>query len=152
MIAEIEADIVAKIKAALPSLSVEAFPDRPNLHRSASPNGSVLVVYQRSTLGSDLVAGGMVAQERTLHFDLTVLVRDLRTHQGAYPILDALYVALLGFAPIHCSKIWITQDSFVSQTDGVWEYQLTLAMRTMAIEDISASSAPLATAISILGV
>ena len=152
MIAEIETDLVNKIKAALPHLAVEAYPSKPETYRHLSPNGTVFVVYQRSTLGNDLVAGGMMAQERTLHFDLTVLVRDLRTHQGAYPILDALYVALLGFAPIHCSKIWITQDSFISQTDGVWEYQLTLAMRTMAIEDIQASSAPLATAITMLGV
>lgn len=151
MLAEIEADLVNKIKAALPNLTVEAYPSKPETYRHLSSNGTVLVVYQRSTLSDCEVSGGMIAQVRTLRFDLTVLVRDLRSHQGAYPVLDALYLALLGYAPVHCDKLWIEQDNFVSQFEGVWEYQLTLAMRSLAIEDIAASAAPLAKTFTYLG-
>lgn len=139
MLREIETALVDRLKLVLPGYAVEPFPDKPASYRLLSPKGAVLVVYRGSGL-SPTQDVGMIVQERVLQYDITLLTRDLRSHTGAYALLDVLYQSLLGFAPPNCGKIWIERDGFVSQEDGVWQYEITLAMRGMAIEDVNSDT------------
>lgn len=142
MLQEIESALVARLKTALPGFAVEPFPDRPEAYRLLSTRGAALVVYRGSGL-SPTRDSGIIVQERTLRFDVTLLSRDLRSHAGAYAMMGAAYTALLGYAPPHCGQIWFERDGFVGQNDGVWQYDITLAMRSVAVAEVDYEGGPL---------
>jgi hypothetical protein len=94
MILAIEQAIVEALAEAIPALTVEAMPENPGQYAMTSALGAVLVGYQGSSYSGFTSQGG--SQDREFHFEVTLLMRDLRTHQGAYAQLETIRETLAG--------------------------------------------------------
>lgn len=147
MIADIENALVARLLEPLKPLVVESFPGDPQGYRLGSKKGAVLVVYQGSRR-SPSRDRAVIAQERTMLFDLVVMVRDLRSHIGAYPVLKTIDRLVLGFRPAGAAAMWVERDEYIGHDDGVWSYSVTAATRIMSIADQSLPIAPLLTEVN----
>ena len=128
----IETAMVERLKAAMPRLMVQGFPDRPDHFHCTHPVGVALVCYRGSAFGAP-VGAGAIQQERTLRFEITLMVRNLRDHGGAYEHLEAARMALMAWVPIPGFQgCWIEQDGFVHQAEGLWQWRLMVATRGYA--------------------
>ena len=125
MIREIEAALVARIAERIPDLHVAAFPDKPESFRMQHPVGAVLVAFGRESYSKPR-ALDLVVQERRIEWDVSVLTRNLRTHVGAYAVLDALRLALTGWRVEGAGKLRPVRADFVDQKQGVWTHVLTM--------------------------
>lgn len=100
MLQAVEQAIVDRLMAALPTqVRVLAFPDSPI--EQGFPKG-VAAIYVRFA-GVDLKPGGhqrtAFAQEGVVEFEVRLLVKDLRSHTGAYPLMEQCQAALSGWFP-----------------------------------------------------
>ena len=125
MIREIEAALVARIAERIPDLHVAAFPDKPESFNLHHPAGAVLVAFGRETYSRPR-ALDVIVQERRIEWDISILTRNLRTHVGAYEVLDALRLALTGWRPEGSGKLRPVRAEFLDQKQGVWTHVLTM--------------------------
>lgn len=123
MIKPVEEALIAEIKAVV-GLPVEGFPDAPASWRMTHAKGTVLVGFAGSTGGPDQTTDVLV-QQRDVEWDISVLVRNLRSHAGAYEILDAIRTALFGQRILGFSPLTLKKERFISHDDGVWLYVQT---------------------------
>jgi hypothetical protein len=148
-IATIEAAIVTQLQtylgAALGSQMIEVthFPDKPEGYEMRHRIGVAMVIYMGSDYG-DILDIGQVAQERTLEFAVGLRIRDLGwafggqpsgTSPGAYQILEAVRLALLGFqVNTGCTRMRAIRERFIDRDKqgGVWVYEIIFATRTGA--------------------
>lgn len=142
MIGEIEAAIVGRLAAQLTGVRVEAFPDKPDTYNMHHPKGVVLVAFGRSTY-SPPRAIDLVVQERRIEWDITLLMRNLRDHAGAYDVLDAIRLVLTGWRTSGCGKLMPVREQFLDQRQGVWTYVLTLAHSVTTVECAEEEDLPL---------
>lgn len=115
MIAEIEAEIVDALKASLPLVQVEAFPDQPRDYNLMHSRGAVLVAY-KGREREVLTGCGMANND--YQFVVSFLFRNLRArdaHQGIYDALELAEGALTDIATLK-------NERFVNFENGVWEY------------------------------
>jgi hypothetical protein len=151
-IASIEAAIVARLRAMVPSIEIAHFPDAPKNYRLTHRIGAALVVYRGATYGT-IADTGAIVQERKLEFDVTVLVRDLGwsvggspgSSPGAYAILESIRAALTGYQVPGARKIFMVREKFVERDTegGVWIYLVSVALFTIAVEPSSVETFPL---------
>ena len=133
-IREIENAIIERLKGGIQDLHVEGFPEKPAEFKLIHPKGAVLVHYQGSNY-SEPKSLGCIYQERKLEFSITVIIKHLRSHDGAYDYLDIVRQALTGFKPENCSKMYPLKEYFLAEDNGIWQYSINFAMTTTAIED-----------------
>lgn len=100
MLQAVEQAIVNRLVAALPTqVRVLAFPDSPI--EQGFPKG-VAAIYVRFA-GIDLKPGGhqrtALVQEGVVEFEVRLLVKDLRSHTGAYPLMMVCQKKLSGWLP-----------------------------------------------------
>ena len=156
-IGAIEGAIVGQLRNALANqIEVAHFPDRPEAYRLTHRVGAALVRYEGSEYGK-IDAVDLVVQERTLAFSVTLAMRDLGwayggpasgTNPGAYAIIDAVRVALLGFQPNSgCRKMWLSRDRYEDRNldGGFWIYALTFHTSVRVVENYEAPNFPLFT-------
>ncbi len=149
----IEDAIVARLRSAVSSIEVARFPGEPGEYRMTHRVGAALVAYRGSIYGevNDTAA---VVQERTMEFDVTLLVRDLGwglgsgpsgTNPGAYAILDSVRVTLTGFQVPGARKMRLVRERFVERDrqGGVFIYVLTVALSTVVVEATAEADLPL---------
>lgn len=153
-IAAVESAIAAQLRAALGAeLEVAQFPDRPASYRLTHRIGAALIAYRGATYG-ELRDTGAIVQERTLKFEVAVVVRDLGwayggdpsgASPGAYAILEAIRAALTGFQAPGCRKMFPLREGFVERDSqsGTWTYAITFALVTVAVESALAPAFPL---------
>jgi hypothetical protein len=159
-IATIEAAIVTQLQtylgAALGSQMIEVthFPDKPEGYEMRHRIGVAMVIYMGSDYG-DILDIGQVAQERTLEFAVGLRIRDLGwafggqpsgTSPGAYQILEAVRLALLGFqVNTGCTRMRAIRERFIDRDKqgGVWVYEIIFATRTVVIENYQPPALPL---------
>jgi len=128
MIQEIETALLARVKAIMAphGFAVEALPDNPDSFALANQRGAVLVVNKGSRYEAPKSTDRPI-QDRTLTYELTVLVRNLRRHDGAYEVIDALAAGLAGWRPQGAmSGTRLARDGFVNRDAGVWEWNVTV--------------------------
>jgi hypothetical protein len=151
-IAAIESAIVTQLQsflgAALGSYMIEVnhFPDKPEAYELRHRIGTCLVIYAGSEYGR-IIDTGHVAQERTLEFEVGLRIRDLGwafggppsgTSPGAYQIIEAVRMALLGFQPnTGCTKMRAMRERFIDRDrqGGVWVYSIWFSTRTVVVEN-----------------
>lgn len=133
MIREIEEAIVARLAGSLEKLHVAAFPDRPDAFKMSNPNGAVLVAYGREVYSKprDL---SLVVQDRRIEWDISILTRNLRSHVGAYDVLDAVRMVLTGWRALGASKLMPVRAEFIDQSQGVWTHMLTMTHSIPTVE------------------
>lgn len=131
--AELEEALRTRLAACLPGVPVSAFPDSPKAYRMRHPKAEVLVVFRGGDFELPKPSSGLMVQERTVRFELSLLVRSLGGHQGAYALLEDLQVALMG-ARIHpeARPLWIERDSFLDVTEGQWTWAMFVATKVLA--------------------
>ncbi|EDL7724736.1 hypothetical protein I8A11_002969 [Salmonella enterica] len=139
-------DLVARLRARLPGLHVAYFPDSPDAFTLTHPVGAVLLSYSRSTYGTSESTGAVV-QPQTMRFVATVVLRQLNGRDGAVDVLDSVRQALGGWRPQNCLRpVWLVEDTFLGEVQGLWQYALTFATQSFFIQDddLPESGAPLA--------
>jgi hypothetical protein len=132
-----EQEIVKRLKP-LESLgiSIAPIPDTvADLSRPMS-RGYVLVHYDRSVIGKpDRV--GKVVQSEDLVFMITICLRSLRTHQGAYFILSLITLLLTGMKTADSSGFgyWQTKKfTRIERKEKLFEYTAEFVIPTYLVE------------------
>lgn len=146
-IADIEQTIIERLRAKTQGLLIEGFPEKPSEYKLMHPKGALLVSYAGSTF-SEPKPTDIVFQERKVEFDITVAMRHLRNHEGAYAYLDAVRIALTGYRIAGCSKMYPAKEEFLNEDNGIWQYAMTFAMTIPAIEIDEDEQLPLLTKIT----
>lgn len=119
----VETSFIEALQQALPELSVESFPEKPQEYELLHPLGAVLVQYDGSTFGNNRISNGALAQVRTFRVTVTLLVRNLRNSSGCYEALDRAIEALSGLMlPGAIGPVTAVSESFSSEVDGIWIY------------------------------
>lgn len=128
-------DIVARLRERLPGLHVAYFPDSPDTFTLTHPVGAVLLSYSQSTYGASK-SNGAVMQPQTMRFVATVVLRQLNGQHGAVDALDSVRQALGGWRPKNCLRpVWLIDDTFLGEEQGLWQYALTFATQSFFIQD-----------------
>jgi hypothetical protein len=131
---EIETAIIKHLEATLHEspVLVRGFPDTPEGLGRIVPRGQILVAYKSATFRETSIAP--IAMEAILDFEVSMQLSDLRSHSGAYPILDLIRAALTGFYPVvGASKPLLPKGERFADLDAstrIWyyvqNYQLSL--------------------------
>lgn len=132
-IANIEKAIIERLKTKIKGLEIIGFPERPAEYRLIHPKGAILVSYAGATY-SEPQSVNAIVQERKMEFDVTVVMRHLRTHEGAYQYLEDVRRALSGYRISGCSKMYPLRERFLSEENGIWQYNITFAIIVPAVE------------------
>lgn len=125
--------VVEHLQAAIPWVSVEAFPERPSEYQFIHPAGAILVGYGGSKFG-DIEQLGRIAQQRDVRLVLTVFGSSLNTDDGTLAILDEARLAMVGFVPPNCQPCHLISEEFLAEDTGAWQYQLVLQTETQQVE------------------
>lgn len=125
--------VVEHLQAAIPWVSVEAFPERPSEYQFIHPVGAILVGYGGSKFG-DIEQLGRIAQQRDVRLVLTVFGSSLNADDGTLAILDETRLAMVGFAPPNCRPCHLISEEFLAEDAGAWQYQLVLQTETQQVE------------------
>jgi hypothetical protein len=139
----IEDALVALLNArpALALFQVEAWPEDAGNYKLRSKNGALLVSYKGSKFGKTIATDGD-AQLWTLDFEIVTLCRNLRSHKGAYTVLDEIRRAVSGWwAPGAINNAFLTHEGFVDEVDGVWQYATYLSIPSMSVMEDPAGPA-----------
>jgi hypothetical protein len=151
----IETTVVNQLSDQITGLEIARFPDQPEAYRMTHRIGAALVRYEGADYGK-LIDSAAVVQERTLKFEIMIMVRDLGWSlggrasggtPGAYATIEAVRAALTGFRVPGCEKTYPLRERFLKRDKqgGVWIYAITFAMRTVAVERSTPNDFPLLT-------
>jgi len=128
MIAEIENALLERVREIIAPLGLvaDALPDAPDGYAMTHQKGAVLVCNRGSRYDAPETTGRPI-QRRTLTYDLTLLVRNLRHHEGAYEAIDALATGLAGWkTDWSITGARLVEDGFQRRRAGVWEWDVTV--------------------------
>jgi hypothetical protein len=152
----IEQAVVTRLSAEISGIEIAHFPDKPEAYRMTHRVGAALVRYEGADYGKPIDTAAIV-QERTVKFEVIVIMRDLGWSlgaapggggtPGAYAILEAIRAALTGFQVPACGKTYPLRERFLKRDKqgGIWTYATTFAMHTVAVESSSSDTYPLLT-------
>ena len=132
---QIENSIIEKLKENITEFHIEGFPDKPSEFSFIHPKGAILVHYQGGNY-SDSKSLDTIFQLKKLEFSITLIVRHLRTHEGAYDCLDKTRSILTGFKPPNCTKMLAIKEEFISENNGIWQYSINFVTTTPVLENI----------------
>lgn len=151
LIAEIEAVVVARLRAALtidgqlhPVVDVEPWPDNPERYKMVHPRGAVLIMYRGAKFDENATARQIV--EFDARFEIGLLSKTLRApavavaagepDTGVYTLLDKSRGAFLGWQPEGAANITrLVAESYEAYREGVWSYSLSVAIPMLTVVD-----------------
>ncbi len=143
LILNLETAITDRLKVALPNMDlpniqVLPFPTDPAELGLPVTARQIYVGFKQENLEApdSITKGGRIPhQKRKLQYELVLRMQDLRSHQSAYPAMDAVRGALTGFRPsISSSEGVLTtgfyqlSGGFVDFGAGLWLYSMTFAI------------------------
>jgi len=131
---EIENQIIERINSKINDLHIQGFPEKPSEFRLTHPKGAILVHYQGGNYSESKSLGYMV-QDKKLEFSVTVVTKNLRSHEGSYFYLDKVRQILTGYRPDNCSKMQPIKEDFLSEDNGIWQYSINFSLTTPTIEE-----------------
>lgn len=132
---ELEQAVIAQLKSAALGITVEPYPNSPGDYSLLDPAGAALVVIRGSRYEQQFNG----VQNRATRIIVTLLVRNLNAHQGAYALIDAIAMALMGWTPpIQGSgQNWcglrVVSDQYVNEDNGVWQYDMMFETSRLAV-------------------
>ena len=132
----IENSITEILKEKFPELHVEGFPEKPSEFRLLHPKGAILVHYQGGNY-SETKSLACIYQDKKLEFSITIVMKHLRTHEGAYEYLDKIRQILTGYKPENCTKMYPIKEEFISEDSGLWQYSINFVTTTPTMEEIN---------------
>lgn len=154
-IGTIEAALVRQLSAHITEIEVTHFPDTPEAYRMTHRIGAALVRYEGGEYGQ-VTDTAAIVQERTLRFEVTVMMRDLGWNvggpsigatPGAYAMMETIRATLTGFQVPGCDKAYPLRERFLKRDKqgGVWIYVMSFALLTAAVEASALDNYPLLT-------
>ena len=122
----IEAAIVAQLESDITDLPIRAFPDKPaDFKKLPFTKGLILVDYRGSHFSEPTNRDALI-QERLLDFGITLQIRDLRGHTGAFAYLEAIRSSLSGFGPLYDKRaMYLTAEEFLDFDANIWTWGQT---------------------------
>lgn len=131
--ATLEKDLVAELLARLAVLNGSGVEVRELPGKTDSgPKGftaraaAVWVAYNASTYERPGTLGASV-QQRTMMFDLQLLVRDVSGPKGLAELAGAVRVRLQGFRCSWGEPLFLVRDGYAAHKDGLWRHELIVA-------------------------
>ncbi len=119
----LEKSIAAKLKEALPNQTVLVFPGKPDDFAKLPPGGGLILVSYSASDYAEPTHRDTMLQLARLVFSVTLQIRDLRGHEGAYPLLGRIREALLGFSPDGSGEgMYISDESLLQIKANVWTW------------------------------
>jgi hypothetical protein len=140
--------VADRLKAEVPGVAVELYPENPSAWRLNHPRAALLVDYRGSDYGH-VVDTGIVAQGREIRLGLSVVARTLHDAYGALVLTDAVRLALLGQRLPDCRALRLVSERFVSQEAGLWIYELVFAAESLVVEDAEGDVGPALTRVMV---
>ena len=134
-IREIENLIIQCLKEKFPEFLVQGFPEKPQEFILLHPVGAILVHYRGGNY-SNSNSIFIISQERGLNFAITVVTRNLRNNNGAYETLDRVKQVLCGYKIPECTKLTPNKEGFISEINGIWQYEIIFTLSTPSIEEM----------------
>lgn len=131
----IETAIIERLRPVFPAAVVDAFPDkfddydRLPLNRGAC----ILVAYKGSQFEAPRPLG-LVVQEQRPEFEIQVISKSLRGHQGALALLDGVRLSLTGYRPASADPLYPIAEHYVPAPAGTWVYAMTFATSLPHVE------------------
>lgn len=122
-----------RLKAELPDVAVELYPEKPTGWRLNHPKGALLVDFRGAAFGN-AKDSGLALTERTLSFGVSVVARTLYAAFGGLELLDKTRQALNGFVLPHCKKILPKSEKFVGSESGLWVFEFVFSTQTVELE------------------
>lgn len=128
-ITSLESSIVARLAAQMTGILVLPFPNTAAEYQNLELNRDVVLVsYGGSSANppaAQVKSGTVPKQERRMEILISVMAADLRAFSGEvktgiYPMLEAVRVALSGFAPTGGRPLTFLGDQFVRVTESYW--------------------------------
>jgi len=123
MIRELEESTRKRLTERIIGIPIESFPNNPTEYRLLHPSAAVLVRYAGSNFTPSL-SPNIIIQDRTIDFDITIIARSLTDNRGVYELIESIRVALTGFIPDGCTKMYPKKDEFVNENEGIWQYSM----------------------------
>ena len=133
-IRNIESAIVNKLKTDITNLKVEPYPDNTAEYLLKHSKGVILVHYNGAKFKKSVLEP-VIAQECILTWDIILICRNLRNNDGVYDNLDKIRESLTGLKPDNCEKMYPTEENFISEHNGIWQYGIRFQITTKHIED-----------------
>jgi hypothetical protein len=127
----LQAALVAKLGTMI-KWQVANFPDNPKEWKLLHPKGAVLVQYGASRYGKP-DGLGVIVQQRDVQLGLQIVGRAQHGDSGAVTMLDFLIETLPGQQLPGYTPIYLLRDSFISESSGIWNYQLEIAMQGLIV-------------------
>lgn len=137
-IREIENQIITKLNEHFSDLLVQGFPEKPNEFILLHPTGAILVHYRGGSF-SNSNAIDIISQEKKMDFAITLVTRNLRSNNGTYELLDKIKAVLCGYKPDGCTKLTPVKEGFLSENNGIWQYEITFTLSTPSVEILEES-------------
>jgi hypothetical protein len=129
-------EVIARLTAELPDISVTNFPDDPAKYPFGKKAAELLVNYGGSDYG-DPDAIAPISQPRDVDVEVTLLMRNLRGPTGATEAIDRVRVALTGWrASLGGAALTPVRDRFVAHADGVWRFVITFRTTIPAVQQL----------------
>lgn len=142
-IQQVEDALLAHLKASVSGrCKVEAFPNKPGEYDFANLPAALLIHYAGSQY-SGAKGPASSAQTRRMQFALFLLCRSLRGQGGAYDHLEDIRLALQGEAFAGAGPAEILRDALDEEQDGVWRWQMVIALPMPAVPRRYQTPAPL---------
>ncbi len=137
-IRNIENQIITKLHEEFPDLLVQGFPEKPSEFILIHPIGAILVHYRGGSF-SNTNALDIISQEKKMDFAITLVTRNLRSNNGTYELLDKIKKVLCGYKIDECSKLTPVKEGFLSENNGIWQYEITFTLSTPSVEYLEES-------------
>lgn len=143
VIEQVEAALVAHLREQVSGrCKVEEFPNDPAKYDFSNLPAALLVHYAGSQY-SGAKGPANTAQARRMQFALVLLSRSLRGEGGAYNHLEDIRLAIQGRAFAGAGPVEIVRDTLENEDDGVWRWQIVIALPVPAVARNYQTPAPL---------
>lgn len=148
MIEGMETAIVARLDGAIEGARCRGFPERPRGYRHSGREAELFVAY-RGSRPKRIGTVDLLGQTRIQTWDVHLITRDLRTHQGAYVYLDAIRRRLHGWLCPNAADVMVpAREEFVGEDDGVWTYVSSFEQDVVVVADPDTEDLPLLTRVT----
>ena len=131
-IAAVEDAIVERLAERLPDLRVMPFPGQNTDIARIGPlqKGVILAAYAGTSRAAPRPMDSIL-QQATVSYGLTLMLKDLRDHAGAYATIGRVLDALSGFCAIDDRPLFCTEDRFLTVTpEGIWIWLMSFSFVT----------------------
>ena len=126
---DLETELVNRLEA-LADSTLRVMPTPEDADEIKKPKTSrILVAFNGETFqppNNRINPNAPLIQPYEIRFTLILQLRDLRSHQGALPLISQVRDLIVGWSPeVTGNPIYQASTEYISNTDGIWTFALT---------------------------